>query len=195
MSLVRVWNKVLLMGDENVGKSSIMLRFSDDQFFEGLIPTIGIDFKNKVVQFPQHSMEMVYRVWDTAGLPQFRSLLSSYLLGSNLVVIVFDVTNRQSFESVRNFHHPLAQTCTNAIIALVANKIDLMKSRVVSTQEAQDLATDLTISRFQQWKIIIWFKKCLKIWGLSFGLFEKLLKGISKKKERLFVQSRELTYY
>lgn len=148
MSLVRVWNKVLLMGDENVGKSSIMLRFSDDQFFEGLIPTIGIDFKNKVVQFPQHSMEMVYRVWDTAGLPQFRSLLSSYLLGSNLVVIVFDVTNRQSFESVRNFHHPLAQTCTNAIIALVANKIDLMKSRVVSTQEAQDLATDLGIVHY-----------------------------------------------
>lgn len=136
------------MGDENVGKSSIMLRFSDDQFFEGLIPTIGIDFKNKVVQFPQHSMEMVYRVWDTAGLPQFRSLLSSYLLGSNLVVIVFDVTNRQSFESVRNFHHPLAQTCTNAIIALVANKIDLMKSRVVSTQEAQDLATDLGIVHY-----------------------------------------------
>eukprot|EP01040_Poterioochromonas_malhamensis_P010309 gene10308-11211_t len=148
MSLVRVWNKVLLMGDENVGKSSIMLRFSDDQFFEGLIPTIGIDFKNKIVQFPEHSFEMVYRIWDTAGLPQFRSLLSSYLIGSNLVLIVFDVTNRESFESVRNFHHPLAQTCTNAIIALVANKIDLMKSRVVSTQEAQDLASDLGIAHY-----------------------------------------------
>ncbi len=148
MSLVRVWNKVLLMGDENVGKTSIMLRFSEDEFFEGLIPTIGIDFKNKVVQFPQHSMEMVYRVWDTAGLPQFRSLLSSSLLGSNLILIVFDVTNRRSFESVRNFHYPLAQTCTNAIIALVANKIDLTTSRVVSTLEAQDLASELGIAHY-----------------------------------------------
>lgn len=148
MSLVRVWNKVLLMGDENVGKSAIMLRFSDDQFFEGLIPTIGIDFKNKIVQFPQHSFEMVYRVWDTAGLPQFRSLLSSYLLGSNMVLIVFDVTNRQSFDSVRNFHHPLTQTCPNAIVALVANKIDLTTSRVISTQEAEDLADELGIAHY-----------------------------------------------
>lgn len=90
--------KIALTGNSGVGKSSLMMRFTDDYFTESLIPTIGVDFKirsidvnNKVVKFS---------IWDTAGQERFEAIVKAYYKGIHACVIIFDLTDRQSFIDV-----------------------------------------------------------------------------------------------
>jgi Ras-related protein Rab-18 len=84
--------KVLLIGDSGVGKSSLLLRFIDDAF-EEVSPTIGVDYKQKLVQ--QGSKRLRLTIWDTAGQERFRTLTSSYYRGAHAIVFVYDLTRRE----------------------------------------------------------------------------------------------------
>ncbi len=93
--------KLLLIGDSGVGKTSILLRFADDSFTLDHIPTLGIDFKIKTVEIEGKVCKM--QIWDTAGQERFRTIASSYYRGASGVLVVYDVTDTNSFASVASW--------------------------------------------------------------------------------------------
>ena len=93
--------KLLLIGDSGVGKSCLLLRYSDDKFTTSFITTIGIDFKIKTIHLDQKKVKM--QIWDTAGQERFRTITAAYYRGAHGVLLVYDVTDETSFENVRNW--------------------------------------------------------------------------------------------
>ena len=87
--------KILVVGDSGVGKSCIMVRFTDDAFNESFISTIGIDFKVRTIEV--NGVTIKLQIWDTAGQERFRSLIPSYIRDSTVAVVVYDITNANSF--------------------------------------------------------------------------------------------------
>ena len=103
--------KILLIGDAGVGKSSLLLRFTDDSFEEHMPSTIGVDFKVRSVRKRNQALKLT--IWDTAGQERFRTLTSSYYRGCHGIVLVFDVNDRATFDALRRCSHP---TPTQALV-------------------------------------------------------------------------------
>lgn len=93
--------KILILGESKVGKSSLLLRFTEDHFMETIGPTLGIDYKIKRVQ--SRSYDVNLQLWDTAGQERFKSIVESYYHGAHGVALVFDVGDRGSFEKIRKW--------------------------------------------------------------------------------------------
>ncbi|XP_042331365.1 ras-related protein Rab-18-B-like [Sceloporus undulatus] len=115
--------KLLLIGDSSVGKSSLLLRFTEDQFEPYLNPTIGVDFKVKKMVVGDLPLQLA--IWDTAGQERFRTLTPSYYRGAQGVILVYDVTNRETFVGLESWLQELeVYTKRNVVKMLVGNKID-----------------------------------------------------------------------
>jgi Ras-related protein Rab-1A len=93
--------KTLIIGDSSVGKSNILLRFSDNVFHDTFLPTIGVDFKIKNVNV--YDKQIKLNIWDTAGQDRFKTITQAYYKGANGIVVVFDITDRTSFDHVQNW--------------------------------------------------------------------------------------------
>ena len=130
--------KVLLIGDSGVGKSCILLRFCDGSFNPNQQSTIGVDFKVKTIACGGKTCKMT--LWDTAGQERFRTLTSSYYRGAQGIVIVYDVTNKDSFDFLPQWLKEVDVYSPNGgkdvVKILVGNKIDL-EDRVVSRKEGE----------------------------------------------------------
>jgi Ras-related protein Rab-18 len=128
--------KVLLIGDSGVGKSSLLLRFTSDTF-DDLSPTIGVDFKLKMISLQGKRLKLT--IWDTAGQERFRTLTSSYYRGAQGVILVYDVTRRATFTDLSDvWLKEVERYCNNedCIKMLIGNKVDLEESeRGVSKKE------------------------------------------------------------
>eukprot|EP00928_Gymnodinium_smaydae_P087829 TRINITY_DN72022_c0_g1_i1.p2 TRINITY_DN72022_c0_g1~~TRINITY_DN72022_c0_g1_i1.p2 ORF type:complete len:203 (+),score=45.16 TRINITY_DN72022_c0_g1_i1:67-675(+) len=131
--------KLLIIGDSGVGKSSILLRFCDDEFNEKQASTIGVDFKTKFLQLRGKKLKLA--LWDTAGQERFRTLTSSYYRGAQGIILCYDSSQRSTFEHVKFWQDEVAKYSTNqdAIVMLVANKVDL-PTQTVTRQEGEDFA-------------------------------------------------------
>merc|ERR1719203_1151386 len=133
--------KILMIGDAGVGKSSMLLRFTDDSFDDHIQSTIGVDFKVKHMDVNDKRVKLT--IWDTAGQERFRTLTSSYYRGAQGVVMVYDVTRRESFENLEQWLKEVKVYCPNngegVVKLLVGNKIDL-EGRTISRAEAEDWA-------------------------------------------------------
>ncbi|KAJ1422535.1 Rab6, rab family GTPase [Ochromonadaceae sp. CCMP2298] len=132
--------KLVFLGDQGVGKTSIITRFMYDSFDKNYQATIGIDFLSKTMYLEDRTVRL--QLWDTAGQERFRSLIPSYIRDSSVAVVVYDITNRASFlntskwiEDVRN------ERGNDVIIILVGNKTDLSEKRQVSVEEGEDRAS------------------------------------------------------
>jgi len=135
--------KLLLIGDTGVGKSSILLRFTDD-LFEDLSPTIGVDFKVKVMQVNRKKVKLT--IWDTAGQERFRTLTSSYYRGAHGVILVYDVTRRETFDNLKDIwlrEVEMYSSERQVVKMLVGNKIDAGDNRVVTRGEGEELGRSL----------------------------------------------------
>ncbi|CAE7553728.1 rab-18 [Symbiodinium sp. CCMP2592] len=126
--------KLLIIGDSGVGKSSILLRFCDDEFNEKQASTIGVDFKTKFLQVRGKKLKLA--LWDTAGQERFRTLTSSYYRGAQGIILCYDCTQRSSFEHVKFWQDEVRKYSTNqdAILMLVSNKVDLADQQVTRTE-------------------------------------------------------------
>lgn len=131
--------KLLIIGDSGVGKSSILLRFTEDDFEEDQPCTIGVDFKVKMLEFANKKLNLT--IWDTAGQEKFRSLTSSYYRGTQGIILVYDVTNRKSFEHLELWLSEIDMYTTNEDVVklLVGNKVD-RPDREVSKEEGAEFA-------------------------------------------------------
>ena len=132
--------KLLLIGDSSVGKTSILLSFTTDIYIDKDKPTIGVDLKVKLLVHNNKKLKLT--IWDTAGQERFRTLTSAYYRGANAILLVYDITNRKSFDSIKEWLREVNDYCTsdNVIKMLVGNKVDKNDQRVVQKSEAIEFA-------------------------------------------------------
>lgn len=136
--------KLLLIGDSGVGKSCLLLRFADDSYLESYISTIGVDFKIRTVELEGKTIKL--QIWDTAGQERFRTITSSYYRGAHGIIIVYDVTDKDSFDNVKQWLNEIDRYASeNVNKLLVGNKSDLTAKRAVDTQQAQAYADEIGI--------------------------------------------------
>ncbi|XP_011454162.1 ras-related protein Rab-35-like [Crassostrea angulata] len=139
--------KLLIIGDSGVGKSSLLLRFSDNTFSGTYITTIGVDFKIRTVDVNGEKVKL--QIWDTAGQERFRTITSTYYRGTHGVIVVYDVTSGESFANVKRWLHEIDQNCDVVNRILVGNKDDDSDRKVVLTQDAQRFAEQMGIQLFE----------------------------------------------
>jgi Ras-related protein Rab-6A len=131
--------KLIFLGDQNVGKSCILNRFMNDTFTEEYQATIGLDFQSKNVQIDNQDIHLL--LYDTAGQEKFRSLIPMYTRDSNIILLVYEINNKDSFIHLPDWLNDLSNVNKEDVIfALVGNKIDLEEKRQVSTEEGKNYA-------------------------------------------------------
>jgi len=137
--------KLVLIGDSGVGKSCLLLRFADDSFTDSYISTIGVDFRFRTVNIEMKTVKL--QIWDTAGQERFRTITSAYYRGAHGIIMVYDVTNYESFEHVEEWLNEVNRHASEATLKLlVGNKADLADDKKVDTDEAKQFAENLKIS-------------------------------------------------
>ena len=141
--------KLLMIGDSGVGKSCLLLRFSDDSFSKNFITTIGIDFKLKTIEIDSKRIKL--QIWDTAGQERFRTITTAYYRGAMGIILVYDITEEQTFLNIRNWIRNIDQnTSPNQVEKiLIGNKCDLNDERQVSVEKGQNLADEYNIKFFE----------------------------------------------
>ncbi|CAL9069265.1 unnamed protein product [Musa banksii] len=162
--------KLLLIGDSGVGKSCLLLRFAvrskhvhhyifivnlkityrlltlfvDDSYLESYISTIGVDFKIRTVE--QDGKTIKLQIWDTAGQERFRTITSSYYRGAHGIIVVYDVTDQESFNNVKQWLNEIDRYASDSVNKLlVGNKCDLTANKVVSYETAKAFADEIGI--------------------------------------------------
>ena len=136
--------KILLIGDSGVGKSCLLLRFADDSWTDTHISTIGVDFKIKTLTIDGKTIKL--QIWDTAGQERFRTITSSYYRGAQGIILVYDCTDMESFQNVKQWMGEIDRyACENVNKLLVGNKTDLVDEKVVETSVAKEFADSMDI--------------------------------------------------
>ena len=141
--------KILTLGDTTVGKTSIILRFTKEKYTENRLATIGVDFKSQIMQIENNRVKVL--IWDTAGQERFKNIASQYYNGGDGAILVFDITNKSTFERISYWLYELNQKkdLKELALVLVGNKIDLKDNRQVSSEEAQSFAKQNNIKYFE----------------------------------------------
>lgn len=131
--------KVVLIGNAGVGKTCLVRRFTQGLFPPGQGATIGVDFMIKTVEIGGDKVKL--QVWDTAGQERFRSITQSYYHSADALVLVYDITSRESFNSLPGWVKEVEQYASRKIISvLVGNKLDLHKEREITIEEGNSCA-------------------------------------------------------
>ncbi|KAM3147056.1 hypothetical protein pb186bvf_000772 [Paramecium bursaria] len=140
--------KVLLIGNSGVGKSCMLMRYSENQFTNNFYNTIGVDFKTKSIQIGEHNVKL--QIWDTAGQDRFRTITCSYYRGAQGIMIVYDITDRESFENVKTWMVEIDKYASESVNRmLIGNKCDMSERREVSYDEGLELSRQYSIPFYE----------------------------------------------
>lgn len=133
--------KLVLLGDSRVGKSSVVIRFVKNEFDQYKFPTIGATFLTQSVTVGDYLVK--FEIWDTAGQEKYRSLAPLYYRGASAALVVYDITNKESFDNARNWIEEVqTREGKHVVIGLAGNKVDLSPQRQVSTEEGENFAKE-----------------------------------------------------
>lgn len=133
--------KYIIIGDTGVGKSCLLLQFTDKRFRHDHDLTIGVEFGSRMIRIEEKDIKL--QIWDTAGQESFRSITRSYYRGAAGALLVYDITRRDTFTHLSNWLQDARENGNaDMVITLVANKTDLDSRRTVSTEEGQKFARD-----------------------------------------------------
>ena len=136
--------KIVMIGDSGVGKSCILLRFADDKFNENFYATIGVDFRFKNVMVDDKSVKL--QIWDTAGQERFKTITSAYYRGADGIIIVYDITDRNSFAHIKDWLDDVNKyTDDNPLKIIVGNKIDLIKDKQINNNDMKTMTAQTGI--------------------------------------------------
>ena len=145
--------KLLLIGNSCVGKSSLLFRFVENVWDDNFVPTIGVDFvsyiyNNSLINLQKlktlevNGKKVKLQIWDTAGQERFKNITASYYRGGNGVLVVYDITDRESFDNLNSWLIEIEKNANkNVYKLLIGNKSDLEDKRKVTYQEGKDFAT------------------------------------------------------
>ena len=175
--------KVLLLGDSSVGKTCFLLRYCDKSFQDVHLSTIGLDYRLKSMTL-KNNKNIKLQIWDTAGQDRFRAITKNYYKGANGIILIYDVTNTQTFENVKNWISQIKEEADpNVIIYLVGNKIDVPEEqKFVKTEEGQKIADELNLP----------FSEASAKDGTNINeVFQELLEEIDEKCSKLQVPKSE----
>lgn len=130
--------KIIVIGDSGVGKSCLLMRFADDKFTPTFVATIGIDFKIRTICLDGKMVKL--QIWDTAGQERFRAITASHYRGAKGVAIIYDISNRESFDELPRWLLDLPEPA-ECVRILVGNKSDIEEGkRVVNPEEGKAFA-------------------------------------------------------
>ena len=129
--------KILIIGDSQVGKTSLLLNYIDKIFPEEHISTIGVEYKEKFIKKDDFNIRL--QVWDTAGQERFRSITKSIYRNTNGVLFVYDITSKESFVNVKNWIKDTENMDKDIKGVILGNKIDLENGRVVSKEDLEEI--------------------------------------------------------
>lgn len=139
--------KTIIIGDPYVGKSNILMRLCDNKFINGSYPTIGVDFYSKL--YTIDNINLKFQIWDTSGQSYFKNIIAAYYKIIDIVLICYDVNDRNTFENVINWYNQLKNiNLEKKLIYIIGNKIDTSYSEV-SIYELKELAEELEINYYQ----------------------------------------------
>ena len=140
--------KIVTIGDSNAGKTSLAQKYVDNTFNHAHMSTVSINYITKNIF--NEGKHISLRIWDTAGQERYRSITLNYYRGADAILLVFDVTNRDSYKNIGNWIKKIEECCHEKIIKiLVGNKIDLVSERIVSYKEIREYADELNWDYFE----------------------------------------------
>lgn len=138
--------KILILGDHAVGKTSLMLRFTNDVFTENHLNTLGIDFKTKNIKHKEHDFQL--QIWDSAGQERFKNITRTYYKKASAIIIAFDSTSVKSFENVHNWITSISNEVDNKVpLAIAATKCDIESHDIVI--KGKNLAKEMRLKYFK----------------------------------------------
>ena len=137
--------KILLIGDSQVGKTSILLNYTEHIFPEDHISTIGVEYKDKFIKRDNYNIRL--QIWDTAGQERFHSITKSIYRNANGVLFIYDITNKESFNNIKNWIKDLDNIKSDDIKSIIiGNKIDLEDKRIINKSDLENLANKYKMS-------------------------------------------------
>ena len=141
--------KIIVVGNGVVGKTSMTQRFAKNIFTNDYKKTLGVDFLMKKKYIKSIDKEVEFMIWDTAGQEYYDAITRRYYKGASGALIVFSVTDKDSFESVRKWRDKIRAECDEIPMLLVMNKVDLMDQAVMTEKQAIELANSLRLSLYK----------------------------------------------
>jgi Ras-related protein Rab-11B len=140
--------KILIIGDSGVGKSNLLLRYVKNEFSPDLRSTVGVEFGYKMLKIDD--LDIKAQIWDTAGQERYKAITSAYYKGAKGVLIVYDITRKQSYENLENWLNDFKmKSDENASIVIIGNKSDLIEKREIDTEEAKNFASLHNLAFFE----------------------------------------------
>ncbi|XP_027846835.1 ras-related protein Rab-37 isoform X1 [Aphis gossypii] len=139
--------KVMVLGDSGVGKTCLLVRFRDDMFLGGnYISTVGVDFRNKIISVDDSKVKL--QIWDTAGQERFRSVTHAYYRDAHALLLLYDVTNKVSFDNTRAWLSEIRDYANDqVVIMLIGNKADCsLNDRMVKREDGEQLAKEYSVT-------------------------------------------------
>ena len=130
--------KILLIGDSSVGKTSILLKYIDDKFPELHMSTIGVEYKIQTLII--NGRTVILRIWDTSGQERYRSITRNFYRNANGILFIFDITNKVTFDNIKNWLIDSQNCETQVTKILVGNKIDLDDNRKIDKETIEKYA-------------------------------------------------------
>ena len=136
--------KLVLIGDSCVGKSCLLIRFADDDFTENYVTTIGVDFRFRTMTLLNKAVKL--QIWDTAGQERYRTITNAYYRGADGIIMVFDISNRESFLHLRDWLKEVEKNAPESTQLMVfGNKSDLNAEREVSQSDLEKFTKETGI--------------------------------------------------
>ena len=129
--------KILLIGDSQVGKTSLLLKYTEHVFPEEHIATIGVEYKDKFIIKDNYNIRL--QIWDTAGQEKFHSITKNIYRNANGVLFVYDITNKDSFINIKQWIKDLQNVGNNIKGVIIGNKVDLEQSRQVDKNDLEEV--------------------------------------------------------
>ena len=167
--------KILILGDSSVGKTSLLLKYTDGYFPTIYVATIGVEYKVKKIKI--NNIDINLQIWDTAGQERFRSITQSFIKGADGILYVYDITQKKSFDDLRAWISQSEESAEGFQKVIIGNKIDLEDERVVPKERLQKFCSERNIQGFEV------SAKIGKNLSESFEALAKLIVGEKTKDE------------
>lgn len=174
--------KIIVVGDSGVGKSCLTMKGTKNHYEESYSPTVGFEFFTFNIRINDKNIKL--QIWDTAGQDRFRAITKNYYKGANGIILIYDVTNMQTYENVKNWISQIKEEASpNVIIYLVGNKIDVPdEQRLIKAEDGQKIADEFNLP----------FKEASAKDGTNVNeIFQELLEEIDEKYAKIEVPKGE----
>ena len=139
--------KILLVGDPNVGKTSLFLRYIEDNFTDTYLSTMGVEFHIK--QYEYRGFNIKLNIWDTAGQERFHSITNNYFHNADGILFVYDISDNKTFEGVKKWIKESEEFSNNIKKLLIGNKCDLKHKIKVSEEEVNEFCEEKNLQWFE----------------------------------------------